>query len=331
MQLLDRYLHAVSNHLPAKQRDDILLELRENILDSAEARQAELGRPLTLEEEETLLEELGHPALVAVRYRPKQFPIGPSTFPYYLLALKTVLLLALLVYAVVNAVALAALPFTWRRVVEALFGVQSLLFTTAAWVTLAFVVLEYGQSHWLRKFDVFANWSARNLPEVPAKPPYSPWRAACEWIASGVALAWVLLVPHFPSLVLGPAAQHLHQVTLAPQWTLFYWAFVAFMFLQWLVGLAALANARLRVLRPALGSAARVIVAVLFALLLRVPAFLWLNEAGRAAGRSQSLVDAIDGGIRISLKALIAILVLQVLWQLARLTHLAPARAVSKM
>src|SRR5690348_3656538 len=102
MQLLDRYLYAVGSHPPPTKRDDILHELRANILDSVEAREAELGRPLTLGEEELLLKQYGHPTIVGTRYWPKQYLIGPTIFPHYIFALKTVLPIALLVYAVVN-------------------------------------------------------------------------------------------------------------------------------------------------------------------------------------------------------------------------------------
>ena len=318
MELLDRYLHAVGNNLPPKKRDDILRELRGNILEGVEEKEAALGRRLTLEEEEDVLKAHGHPAVVGMRYWPKQYLIGPSLFPYFLAGLKTVVPLALLLYCIVNAVVLAAQSFNPQRLFAAIMGIPGVLFTTAAWVTLAFVVVEYVQAHWPQKLHLFDQWSPRTLPSVPATPTYSSWRAAGEVIASGGVLVWFLLVPHFPFLMFGPAAQQLTYVTLAPQWTTFYWAFMGILFVQWLAELAGLVLPRLRPLRPVLGILGRVATAVLFGLMTRVPVYLWLNDAGHAAHRPTELVDALNTALRIGLRAMVAIFVVTLIVDLAR-------------
>ena len=61
MDLIDRYLKAVAAQLPAEERDDIVAELRDLILSRFEAREEELGRPLTEAEQLEILREVGHP------------------------------------------------------------------------------------------------------------------------------------------------------------------------------------------------------------------------------------------------------------------------------
>ena len=69
MDMLEDYLRAVSRLLPKDKRDDIIAELRDEILTRIEAKEEELGRTLTPDETEQLLRDFGHPIVVAARYR----------------------------------------------------------------------------------------------------------------------------------------------------------------------------------------------------------------------------------------------------------------------
>jgi hypothetical protein len=71
MDLLDRYLAAVAALLPKTQREDIVAELRDILLNQMEEKEAELGRPLTAKEREAVLKAFGHPIAVA----------GPRSIP----------------------------------------------------------------------------------------------------------------------------------------------------------------------------------------------------------------------------------------------------------
>ena len=91
MELLDHYLKSVRSCLPAAQRDDIVSELSENIHSQIEDKEAELGRPLNEADVQAILKQLGHPLLVASRYRHDQRSvsfgrqwIGPVLFPFYI-------------------------------------------------------------------------------------------------------------------------------------------------------------------------------------------------------------------------------------------------------
>ena len=104
MDMLDRYLQAVRFFLPARQQDDIVRELSENLISQMEDREEELGHPLDEAEQAAILRQHGHPMVVAGRYRSQQQLIGPVFFPLYLFVLKAGLGVALLVTVVLAAV-----------------------------------------------------------------------------------------------------------------------------------------------------------------------------------------------------------------------------------
>ena len=89
MDVIERYLEAVAAQLSVEDREDIVAELRDLILSRIEAREDELDRALSDEEKEAILHEIGHPLVVAARYRkgPDSL-IGPELFPYWLFGAK---------------------------------------------------------------------------------------------------------------------------------------------------------------------------------------------------------------------------------------------------
>ena len=101
MDMIDRYLNAVAAQLPQDERADIVAELRDLILSRFEAKEEELGRSLTEDEQEAILREIGHPLVVAARYRkgPDSL-VGPALFPYWLFGVKAGLLVLLAVQAI---------------------------------------------------------------------------------------------------------------------------------------------------------------------------------------------------------------------------------------
>src|ERR1700719_2440489 len=117
MELVDSYLKAVKRYLPRRQRNDIIAELSEDLRSQLEARQRELGRPLTEDEQMAIFKRQGDPMAVALRYRQHGRSltvgwelIGPELFPAYLILLSCNLVIAAIVIAgvlIVNHV-----PFT---------------------------------------------------------------------------------------------------------------------------------------------------------------------------------------------------------------------------
>jgi hypothetical protein len=88
MELLDRYLKAVKFWLPKAQKQDILAELSDDLRSQIEEQESELGRPLEKAEIEAILKKAGPPMLVAGRYLPQRYLIGPALFPIYWFALR---------------------------------------------------------------------------------------------------------------------------------------------------------------------------------------------------------------------------------------------------
>ena len=105
MDLVEEYLRIVATLLPKSQREDIVAELRDTLLTRKEAREAELGRPLTAAETEAMLREMGHPLVVAGRYGDgPQHVVGPALYPYWAFVVK----LAITIQVIVGAAVLLA-------------------------------------------------------------------------------------------------------------------------------------------------------------------------------------------------------------------------------
>jgi hypothetical protein len=88
MELLDRYLKAVQFWLPSEQKQDIIAESSEDLRSQIEDKESELGRPLNEAEVKAILKKGGPPMLVAQRYLPQRYLIGPALFPMYWFVLK---------------------------------------------------------------------------------------------------------------------------------------------------------------------------------------------------------------------------------------------------
>jgi hypothetical protein len=222
MELLDRYLQAVKKHLPWQRQDDIVAELRANLEAQLEDKEAELGRPLTKEEAEEWLKQIGSPIQVAARYQRQQYLIGPAIFPTYSFVLRLVLTWATVIYAIANAVTIAVGNQGGEAVLRAALRLPWIWIVNAAVVTLIFAVIELMSARFPEKFHAFgpitapmtAQWSPLDLPPVGAgdgdwAKPRSFTRALLEVFSGCLFLAYVLLVPHYPFLLLGPGAWYL--------------------------------------------------------------------------------------------------------------------------
>lgn len=310
MELLDRYLQAVRKYLPKNRRDDIAAELRSNILEQVEDKEAELGRPLTIEEEEEMLRKHGHPMIVATRYMPQQQLIGSTVFPYYWFTLKAALPMALLAYTVVMSLTFISQPVTLGRVVAMLFRFPQIALYTAFWITVVFIVMDFAQAKYVKKSQTLYAWSPRKLPPVEGQEGVGA-KSIFEVIMSGLGVLWLLAVPSLPFLVLGPADNFLRYIQPAPVWHTFYWAFVAILVSQWIIEIICLFNSRWRRVRPILGVAAQGLVAILFCmLLLRTNEYVILTGAGRELQKYQSAVPEINAGLTAAFKVTAVVMVL---------------------
>jgi hypothetical protein len=335
MELLDRYLQAVKKHLPWQRQDDIIAELRANLEAQLEDKEAELGRSLTNEEAEKWLKQIGSPIQVAARYQRQQYLIGPAIFPTYSYILKLVLTWATVIYAIANALTIAAGNLGGEAVLRAALRLPEIWLINAGVVTLIFAVIELTGTRFLEKFHVFGpmtapmatTWSPLELPPVGAgdddwAKPRSFTRALLEVFSGCLFLAYVLLIPHYPFLLLGPGAWYLRSspYQLAPVWWPFYWLLVGLnaFELSWkIVDLARGAWQRPRIRARYLAMHALSLIPL--SVLLAAPEhklFLLKNPAD-ATVHGAALASA-NKGVLQALTIAVAIIVLQLLWGIVR-------------
>ena len=239
MELLDRYLQAVRFWLPKAQQQDIIAELSSDLQSQIDDRETELGRPLDSAELEVILRKCGSPILVASRYRPQTQLIGPALFPIYLFVLKVVLLWILVpvFVVIVGPAMILGEANRWGALVETVATLLHAMFVAAGVITIIMAVLERTQAN----LHLFEKWDLRSLPPAPRKvQPPSRTQTIFELIFGVVGLLWLLLLPQYPFLILGPAAAFLK---LAPMWHAFYLPMV-------LLSLAGLARQGVSLMRP---------------------------------------------------------------------------------
>lgn len=189
MELLNRYLSAVQRYLPKAQQADVIAELSDSIQSAVEEKEAELGRPLSIDEESAIINSYGHPILAASRYRSHQQLIGPALFPFYVNTLKVVLPIALGVIFVVALMfwvgtgdAMAAAARFWG----AMWGTFFVIFGI---VTAIFGAVERLQPNYYK-----AQWDPRSLPAVGAqRVPRST--SSVELVFNLLFVAWLAGVP----------------------------------------------------------------------------------------------------------------------------------------
>jgi hypothetical protein len=271
-ELLERYLQAVRFWLPKPQQADISAELAEDLHSQIEEKEAELGRGLNEDEMAAILQRCGSPIVVASRYRPQTQLIGPVLFPISEFVLKVTFLWVLIPLFVVVVGPAVILPAANR--LAAFLQISSTLltvmFVSAAAITVVFAVLERTAS----KCNLLDKWDVRSLPAVP-KPAQQPSRthSIFELIFGVIGFAWLLLVPHYPFLVLGPAANFIGPGSL---WHTYYLPMV-------LLSFAGIAHQCVSLARPQwtwLPPTARLVITVLSLALVQS----MLRAAGQGTG-----------------------------------------------
>jgi hypothetical protein len=207
--MLSRYLQAVGFWLPAATKLDILAEISEDLRSQIDDRAASLGRSLNEDEVAEILKQRGRPSVVAGSFLPQHQLIGPVMFPIYLFVLKIVglcyfvpWLLVWLGYVIFDRSydALNNLGTFW-----------TLLFTAFGIVTFIFAMLDRTSNR--AKF--VSDWDPRKLPKPRQKPRNRKREDIGAFVIGILYLGWLLVVPYFPFLVLGPAS---YFVTPAPVW-----------------------------------------------------------------------------------------------------------------
>jgi hypothetical protein len=225
MDLLERYLQAVGQYLPAKGKDDTLAELRANLLAEMDGRVEELGRPLNETEVAAVLEQHGRPVIVAARYLPQHSLIGPGLFPLYWFTLVKSFPLVALAYAAVQGVNFI---FGGGTNIGAAIGhFPYVAFTFWGVVTLGFAAFEFAQGRYFAQVKFAKEWNPSELPALTQQKGPSFANRVADLIVNALMLLWVLAVPTHPYLILGPGGSVRGlPFGLSPEWHIFYWQIV---------------------------------------------------------------------------------------------------------
>jgi hypothetical protein len=229
MDLLERYLQAIGQSLPPATRDDVLNELRANLTAQIDDRAEELARPLTEPELAAILKAHGRPEVVAARYQPQRYLIGPQIYPFYMLTMRRVLPFIVAICVIANFVKIAVTQNGVGSIAEGLanlpFQLIPVIFVWLSVITLIFVILErtydkFGQT-WLN------DWNPSKLSPVKSedgsKQRSLPIRIT-DLAFHCVGMAYIVEVPRHPYLLFGPAVAFVDtlQVGWAPVWHAFY-------------------------------------------------------------------------------------------------------------
>lgn len=239
LELVDRYLQAVRFWLPRAGQEDLIAELGEDLRSQIDEKEAELGRPLDKAEISEILKRCGAPMVVATRIAPPKYLIGPALYPIYTFVLKMVLfwILVPVFIFIIGPVNVASGGNWGTAIASTLFDLWSGLLMAAGIITLVFAILERTSAH----AAMVCKWDPLSLPPV-RKPEQkaSAVKAACELAFNLFGLIWLLLLPQYPVLILGPARAFL---TAGPVLHNFYPAFV-------LVAVVALLRSAVTLARP---------------------------------------------------------------------------------
>jgi hypothetical protein len=330
MNLIDHYVRVVRSLLPRGQRHDIANELAEDLRSQADAREAELGRPLNEDEQARLLEQFGHPMLIAARYRSSQHLIGTVVFSHYRAVITVVLGLILLGHAVAAGVlfagggTLAEFGSLVRRFFDmamvALVGITALGVLADRWIARSRILenwdprsLRPGRQVGRAVRDVGrvveragnAGFIARRAFEESSPPRVGSIR---QLVVLAVLGAWCLLGMKFPSLMFGGPAPLDWSPLVHRLYPLLVIALAATLTYQFMQLKGPQHAAYLRFMRVVWANAGWILI-----VLLSMSDRQWLVWAGtseewarigtlvRVAGRTWSIVDLVNAVITTAL------------------------------
>lgn len=218
--LLTRYLQSVGFWLPPATKQDILAEISEDLHSQIDDRAASLNRPLIDAEVAEILKQRGRPVVVAGTFLPQRQLIGPVMFPIYVFVLKIVALCYFLPWFLVWLGYLIFDPSFGSFHELGMFW--TLVWTAFGIITFIFAMLDRTSTR--SKF--ISEWDPRKLPKASHKQPSRKHRDIGTIVFGILYLGWLLVVPDFPFLAMGPAA---YFVKFAPVWHSIY---------PWLIALA---------------------------------------------------------------------------------------------
>ena len=167
MEMVNRYIYAVTKRLPKSQQEEITKELQGLIADMLE--ESAQGGKITDKEVEAVLLELGNPKQLAERYRDtKTFLIGPELYHSYVTVLKIVVM-ALAISMTVSVV--IEMIMEQKSIIYHIGSYLGSLITITAqgigWVTIVFACMQYFNVGKSKDFLHDDAWKITDLEPVP--------------------------------------------------------------------------------------------------------------------------------------------------------------------
>lgn len=252
MSMVDRYLASVAWALPHANRDDIISELRDDILSRIEAVEEAHGRPATDEEIAAILRATGHPATVAARYSGQSGLLPPEAVPWYWSHVRALAALIAVLYAAGGLLSIIGGQSAVQAIVQTIVqGMGSFMswFGVLTLVYLAFIRYAYP--------PLLRGWNPAHLP--PATPDRKPGTAS---LAIGIAFGVLFLLLWTGAMSL-PGS--LSGLLAGPVWAPLYWPVLAVMVLvivQSVVELVLPRNVRLAAVLAAVASIGTIAIAI---------------------------------------------------------------------
>lgn len=228
--LIDRYLAAVAALLPKDQRQDIVAELRDLIMNKVEEAEARLGRGLDKKETEALLREVGHPIAVAGRYGPRRALVGPELYPFWEFGVKALLVIAAIAAVVPAAILLLTGQGDAHMVSRVVREFVPTALTLIGFATLIAAAFERG---WL-KADGLSNWKVSDLPQLSGGKKLfvkSRFEGMFELAVTLLFIGWWTKLVPFPA---GEITNHHKDLSLAlsPIFQSLWWPILALAIIQ---------------------------------------------------------------------------------------------------
>lgn len=292
MDLTERYLAAIRRDLPPAKADDIVAELRDDLLTCVETREEALGRALDKPELEQVLRDFGRPIVVAARYRDHQYLIGPETFPFYVAGLKVGALIVGIVVAVLAGVELAFGPRDpWQAAAQIVSTLFNMLVTAFGIVTLIFALIE-------RRGGVnpAGDWKLDDLPSLDDLVRDSRRDAPLEIVFGAIFVLWWFGFIPFP-----PEGWQQFVVTPAPVWAGLFWPIGITVAARLVMSVLALAPSRLAPLRHALGVATTLAGIVIVIALFQAGHWIDFAPGTTSAAETAQIEESVNLAIRIAL------------------------------
>ncbi len=293
MDLLDRYIQAVRFWLPRSQQDDISAELAEDIRSQMEEQEAKLGHKLNEAEVETILKRHGRPMLVANRYQPQQYLIGPVLFPLYR-------------FVVIIVVLCCSVPriFTWVGL--AIFSPSSrshfgammasvwgtfwvAIFSALGIVTVIFAIVERlnSKSHFLE------NWDPRKLPPVRNHRLIPRINSTIDLAAHLIFVTW-WTTDMWSTTIFNRGGV---RIVFAPVWKYFLWAFLLIAIANIFLAIANLVRPYWNWLRASLQLALTIAASAAFCWICKLNILAQVAAPNLAPSRAAEIVNAINSNV----------------------------------